>query len=98
MNGRMRMSWSLKMIGSLLLMIFLSSCELTKKVDFNHTVGRSPAFSDETKERAIAACIKMKQREHGWKSEDIRSYCKEHWRGYITFIEESKGVKERGSN
>ena len=89
---------SLKMIGSLLLMIFLSSCELTKKVDFNHTVGRSPAFSDETKERAIAACAKMKQKEHGWKSEDIRSYCKEHWRGYITFIEESKGVKKRGSN
>ena len=81
-------------MGSLLLMIFLSSCELTKKVDFNHPVGkkkvgRSPAFSEETKERAIAACIKMKQKEHGWKSEDIRSYCEEHWKGYITFIEES---------
>ena len=73
----------------LLLMIFLSSCELTKKVDFNHTVGRSPAFSEETKEKAIAACTKMKRNEHGWKSEDIRSYCEEHWRGYITFIEKS---------
>ena len=79
----------------LLLMMFLSSCELTKKVDFNHTVGRSPAFSEETKERAIAACIKMKQKEHGWKSEDIRSYCKEHWRGYITFIEEGTDDKHR---
>ena len=79
----------------LALMIFLSSCEINDKKDFNHPVGRSPAFSKETKERAIATCIKMKQNEHGWKSEDIRSYCKEHWRGYIDF---TKGVKNERNN
>ena len=78
------------MIGILLMMTFLSSCEINEKKDFNHPVGRSPAFSKETKERAIAACSKMTQKEHGWKSENIRAYCKEHWRGYITFIEETE--------
>jgi len=82
----------------LLLMTFLSSCKLNSKVDFNQTVGRSPAFSDETKEKAIAACTLMKQKEHAWKAKDIKAYCKEHWRGYIDFIEGDKDVKERGSN
>ncbi len=74
----------------LVLMISLSSCKINKEVDFDQTVmdGRSPAFSVETKEKAIAACSLMKQKEHNWKSQDIRSYCKEHWRGYITFIKE----------
>ena len=82
----------------LLLMISLSSCNLNSKVDFNQTVGRSPAFSDETKEKAIAACSLMKQKEHNWKAKDIKAYCKEHWRGYIDFIEGDEGAKERGSN
>ena len=76
----------------LLMMISLSSCKINKEVDFDQTVmdGRSPAFSVETKERAIAACTLMKQKEHNWKSEDIRSYCKEYWRGYMDFIKESQ--------
>jgi hypothetical protein len=82
----------------LLMMISLSSCKLNSKVDFNQTVGRSPAFSDETKEKAIAACTLMKQKEHNWKAKDIKAYCKEHWRGYIDFIEGDKDVKKRGSN
>ena len=73
----------------LLMMISLSSCKLNSKVDFNQTVGRSPAFSDETKEKAIAACTLMKQKEHNWKAKDIKAYCKEFWRGYIAFIKES---------
>jgi hypothetical protein len=71
-------------------MIFLSSCKINKEVDFNQTVGRSPAFSVETKEKAIAACTLMKQKEHNWKAKDIKAYCKEHWRGYIAFIKEDK--------
>ena len=71
----------------LLLMISLSSCKINSQVDFNQTVGRSPAFSEETREKAIAACTKMKQKEHAWKAKDIKAYCKEHWRGYIDFIE-----------
>ena len=82
----------------LLLMISLSSCKINKKVDFNQTVGRAPTFSEETKEKAIAACTLMKQKEHNWKAKDIKAYCKEHWRGYIDFIEEDKDVKKRGSN
>ena len=82
----------------LLLMIFLSSCKLNSKVDFNQTVGRAPTFSEETKEKAIAACTLMKQKEHAWKAKDIKAYCKEHWRGYIDFIEGDKDAKERGSN
>ena len=82
----------------LLLMISLSSCKIDSQVDFNQTVGRSPAFSDETKEKAIAACTKMKRNEHAWKAKDIKAYCKEHWRGYIDFIEGDEGAKERGSN
>ena len=82
----------------LLLMISLSSCKLNSKVDFNQTVGRAPTFSEETKEKAIAACTLMKQKEHNWKARDIKAYCKEHWRGYIDFIEEDKDVKKRGSN
>ena len=70
-------------------MIFLSSCKINKKVDFNQTVGRAPAFSEETKEKAIAACSLMKQKEHNWKAKDIKAYCKEFWRGYISFIKES---------
>ena len=75
----------------LLMMISLSSCKINKEIDFDQTVmdGRSPAFSVETKEKAIAACTLMKQKEHNWKSQDIRSYCKEYWRGYIAFIKES---------
>ena len=73
------------MIGIGLMMTFLSSCNEKPKIS------RAPAFSVETKEQSIAACIKMKQNEHGWKSEDIRSYCKEHWKGYIDF---TKGVKD----
>ena len=73
----------------LLMMISLSSCKINKKVDFNQTVGRAPAFSDETKEKAIAACTLMKQKEHNWKAKDIKAYCKEFWRGYIAFIKES---------
>ena len=71
----------------LLVTISLSSCKIDSQVDFNQTVGRSPAFSDETKEKAIAACTKMKRNEHAWKSKDIKAYCKEQWRGYIDFIE-----------
>tara|TARA_R100000664_G_scaffold18225_1_gene27243 strand:+ start:1417 stop:1539 length:123 start_codon:yes stop_codon:yes gene_type:complete len=40
----------------------------------------------------------MKQKEHAWKAKDIKAYCKEHWRGYIDFIEGDKDAKERGSN
>ena len=77
----------------LLLMISLSSCKINKEVDFDQTVmdGRSPAFSVETKEKAIAACIKMKQKEHNWKQKDMMKYCSKQWRGYITFIEEKQG-------
>ena len=82
----------------LLMMISLSSCKINKKVDFNQPVGRAPAFSDETKEKAIAACSLIKQKEHNWKAKDIKAYCKEHWRGYIDFIKEDKDVKKRGSN
>ena len=82
----------------LLMMISLSSCKLNSKVDFNQTVGRAPAFSDETKEKAIAACTLMKQKEHNWKAKDIKAYCKEHWRGNIDFIKKDKDVKKRGSN
>jgi hypothetical protein len=74
----------------LLMMISLSSCKINQQVDFGQTVGRAPAFSDETKEKAIAACTLMKQKEHNWKAKDIKAYCKEHWRGYITFIEETE--------
>ena len=76
----------------LLLMISLSSCKINKEVDFDQTVmdGRSPAFSVETKEKAIAACSLMKQKEHNWKAKDIKAYCKEFWRGYIAFIKESQ--------
>ena len=82
----------------LLLMTFLSSCKLNSKVDFNQTVGRAPTFSEETKEKAIAACTLMKQKEQAWKAKDIKAYCKEHWRGYIDFIKKDKDVKTRGSN
>ncbi len=77
----------------LVLMISLSSCKINKEVDFDQTVmdGRSPAFSVETKEKAIAACIKMKQKEHNWKQKDMMKYCSKQWRGYITFIEEKQG-------
>ena len=77
----------------LLATISLSSCKINKEVDFDQTVmdGRSPAFSVETKERAIAACIKMKQKEHNWKHKDMMKYCSKQWRGYITFIEEKQG-------
>ncbi len=77
----------------LVLMISLSSCKINKEVDFDQTVldGRSPAFSVETKEEAIAACIKMKQKEHNWKQKDMMKYCSKQWRGYITFIEEKQG-------
>ena len=62
-------------------------------MDFDQTVmdGRSPAFSVETKEKAIAACIMMKQKEHNWKQKDMMKYCSKQWRGYITFIEEKQG-------
>ena len=75
----------------LLATISLSSCKINKEVDFDQTVmdGRSPAFSVETKEKAIAACSLMKQKEHNWKAKDIKAYCKEQWRGYIAFIKES---------
>ena len=77
----------------LLATISLSSCKINKEVDFDQTVmdGRSPAFSVETKEKAIAACSLMKQKEHNWKAKDIKAYCKKFWRGYITFIEEKQG-------
>ena len=73
-------------------MIFLSSCKINKEVDFDQTVmdGRHPTFSVETREKAIAACTLMKQKEHAWKAKDIKAYCKEHWRGYIAFIKESQ--------
>ena len=75
----------------LLATISLSSCKINKEVDFDQTVmdGRHPAFSVETKEKAIAACSLMKQKEHNWKAKDIKAYCKEFWRGYIAFIKES---------
>ena len=75
----------------LLMMISLSSCKINKEVDFDQTVmdGRSPAFSVETKEKAIAACSLMKQKEHNCKAKDIKPYCKKFWRGYIAFIKES---------
>ena len=79
-------------------MIFLSSCKLNSKVDFNQTVGRAPTFSEETKEKAIAACTLMKQKEHAWKAKDIKAYCKEHWRGYLDFIKKDKNVKTRRGN
>ena len=28
-------------------------------------------------------------KEHNWKAKDIKAYCKEFWRGYISFIKES---------
>ena len=76
----------------LLATISLSSCKINKEVDFDQTVmdGRSPAFSVETKEKAIAACSLMKQKEHNWKAKDIKAYCKEFWRGFIAFIKESQ--------
>ena len=76
----------------LVLMISLSSCKINKEVDFDQTVmdGRSPAFSVETKEKAIAACSLMKQKEHNWKAKDIKAYCKKFWRGYIAFIKKDK--------
>ena len=48
----------------LLATISLSSCKINKEIDFDQTVmdGRSPAFSVETKEKAIAACTLMKQK------------------------------------
>ena len=52
--------------------------------------GRSPAFSVETREKAIAACSLMKQKEHNWKAKDIKAYCKKFWRGYIAFIKKDK--------
>ena len=67
----------------LLMMISLSSCSEKPKIS------RAPAFSVETKEKAIAACSLMKQKEHNWKAKDIKAYCKEFWRGYIAFIKES---------
>ena len=81
-------------------MIFLSSCKINKEVDFDQTVmdGRHPTFSVETREKAIAACTLMKQKEHAWKAKDIKAYCKEHWRGYLDFIKKDKDVKTRGSN
>ena len=72
----------------LMLMISLSSCNEKPKIS------RAPAFSVETKERAIAACIKMKQSEYNWKHKDMMEYCTEHWRGYITFIEETKDERD----
>ena len=69
----------------LVLMTSLSSCNAKPKIS------RSPAFSVETREAAIAACIKMKEEEYNWKYDDIIAYCAEQWRGYITFIEEPKG-------
>ena len=76
----------------LVLMMSLSSCKTNGENDFNHGVlgSRSPAFSVETKEKAIAACIKMKQSEYNWKHKDMMEYCTEHWRGYMDFIEETK--------
>ena len=68
----------------LLLTISLSSCNEKPKIS------RAPAFSVETKEQSIAACIKMKQSEYNWKHKDMMEYCTEHWRGYMDFIEETK--------
>ena len=67
----------------LVLMISLSSC------NDQPMVSRSPTFSVETREKAIAACSLMKQKEHNWKAKDIKAYCKKFWRGYIAFIKES---------
>ncbi len=76
----------------LVLMISLSSCKINEEIDFGQDPNfRAPAFSVETKERAIAACIKMKQKEHNWKQKDMMKYCSKQWRGYITFIEEKQG-------
>ena len=69
----------------LMLMMSLSSCNAKPKIS------RAPVFSVETKEKAIAACIKMKEKEWNWKYDDIMGYCTKQWRGYITFIEEPKG-------
>ena len=83
----------------LVLMISLSSCKINEEIDFGQDPNfRAPTFSVETKEKAIAACSLMKQKEHNWKAKDIKAYCKEHWRGYIDFIEGDKDVKKRGSN
>ena len=72
-------------------MIFLSSCKINKEVDFGQDPNfRAPTFSVETREKAIAACSLMKQKEHNWKAKDIKAYCKEQWRGYIAFIKEDK--------
>ena len=68
----------------LMLMMSLSSCNAKPKIS------RSPAFSVETKEKAIAACIKMKEEEYNWEYDEIIAYCVEQWRNYITFIEEPK--------
>ena len=68
----------------LLATISLSSCNEKPKIS------RAPAFSVETKEQSIAACIKMKQSEYNWKHKDMMEYCTEHWRGYMDFIEETK--------
>jgi len=68
----------------LVLMISLFSCNEKPKIS------RAPAFSVETKEQSIAACIKMKQSEYNWKHKDMMEYCTEHWRGYMDFIEETK--------
>ena len=75
----------------LLMMISLSSCKINEEIDFGQDSNfRAPTFSVETKEKAIAACSLMKQKEHNWKAKDIKAYCKEQWRGYIAFIKESQ--------
>jgi hypothetical protein len=71
------------------MMTFLSSCNEKPKIS------RAPAFSVETKEQSIAACVKMKQKEYNWKHKDMMEYCSEHWRGYIDF---TKGVKDERDN
>ena len=74
----------------LLMMISLSSCKINEEIDFGQDPNfRAPAFSEETREKAIAACSLMKQKEHNWKAKDIKAYCKKFWRGYIAFIKES---------
>ena len=76
----------------LVLMISLSSCKINEEIDFGQDPNfRSPTFSVETKEKAIAACSLMKQKEHNWKAKDIKAYCKEQWRGYIAFIKDKDG-------
>ena len=75
----------------LLVMISLSSCKINEEIDFGQDPNfRAPTFSVDTKEKAIAACTLMKQKEHNWKAKDIKAYCKEQWRGYIAFIQEDK--------